>query len=287
VPDWRQDGRGRLLEVALLEWTDQRKSLKEIYVQTGYTLRLLNEIGWEVYESGKPAPSTPGEHNLGVLPVVVQYATRRRMEPLIGESVLGDPNSYIDIYNIDSEIRELLRGQTFGILAVAIGTGDQMVDVEKVKALMRSEKGIDNVLFTPACAEYIQPDATNVTVYQEERKARIREIFRKAAVSFDSDRTGVEAEGALKIKREDMNQTLSKYCDECEKAEYAIAKLWFRDKYGPEDWEQQIRGCRRADPVSRRVRSDAVCRHSRAGAVRDHVGDAARVHEGTEVAAGG
>lgn len=239
MPDWISDGRGRLKEVSLLEPYDPRTTVKEAYNPQGYRLRIVNADGWELYGNGKDLISS-GPHTLGILPIVTHYATRRRMEPLIGEPILGDPNSHIDIYNIDSEIRAMLRGQTFGILNAPLGTGDQMVDVEKAKALMQDEKGIDNVMFTPLPAQYIQPDAGNVTVYQEERKLRVREIFRKASVAFESDSKDAEAEGSLKLKREDMNQTLSKYCDECEKTEYAIARLWFRDQYGDSDWEQRF-----------------------------------------------
>jgi hypothetical protein len=153
--------------------------------------------------------------------------------------VLGDPNLYIDIYNLTSEIRELLRGQTFGITVVKLGTGDAATPIEKAQLMLGQQKGVENIMFTPDGAEYIQPDSTNVTVYQKERQDALRFAYRQAAVPWESDSLDAESEGSLKLKREDMNQVLANYGDECEKAEIEIAKLWFRAEYG-DSWEKKF-----------------------------------------------
>lgn len=240
VPDWVQDDRGKLLAVKLQEAVP-RASIDDGLAGDGqYRERIVTDETWELREVGRGQLQTGDKqpHGFGTLPVVVQYAKQRALAPLIGQPVLGDPNLYIDLYNITSEIRELLRNQTFGILTVKLGTGDQATDVQKAKDMLGSEKGVENVMFTPDGAEYIQPDSTNVTVYQAERKELLRTIYRLAAIPWETDSLDAESEGSLKLKREDMNQVLAGYADQCEQAEYAIAKLWFRGQYG-DSWEQK------------------------------------------------
>lgn len=244
VTDWLQNDRGRLLAVKLLE-SVERASIDESQPESAFRERIVTEETWETRDigtaskRGKKAPVSVERfpHEFGVLPVVVQYAKGRALAPLIGQPILGDPNLYIDLYNITSEIRELLRNQTFGQLAVKLGTGDTATSVEIAQAMIGSEKGAENVMFTPDGAEYIQPDATNVTVYQAERKELLRTIYRLAAIPWETDSLDAESEGSLKLKREDMNQVLAGYADQCEQAEYAIAKLWYRAQYGKDAWE--------------------------------------------------
>lgn len=239
VPDWLLDDRGQLTAVRLLE----PQPRTDIYKQQSNLRpreRVVTETFWELKTnaSGGTPIIQRDTHDFGTLPVVVQYASRRALTPLIGQSVLGDPQLYIDCYNLTSEIRELLRNQTFGMMNVPLGTTADRVSVTEAQTMMGDEKGSENVLFTPGPAAYIQPDTGNVTVYQDERKELIRTIYRLASIPWESDSKDAEAQGSLKLKREDMNQILAGYASECEKAEYQIAKLWFRGQYG-ESWEAE------------------------------------------------
>ncbi len=241
VPDWLMDDRGQLTAVRLLE-PQPRTDLYSQQSNLRPRERVVTETYWELRESGKTGGAvvlTRGDHDFGTLPIVVQYASRRALTPLIGQSVLGDPQLYLDCYNLTSEIRELLRNQTFGMMNVPLGTTADRVSVVEAQTMMGDEKGSENVLFTPGPAAYIQPDTGNVTVYQDERRDLIRTIYRLASVPFESDSKDAEAEGSLKLKREDMNQILAGYASECEKAEYQIAKMWFRGTYGPDAWEAE------------------------------------------------
>jgi len=236
--DWIQNDRGTLTAVKLLE-AAPRTDLTKAFLEQRPRERVVTETDWTLYDfsSGQPKTTT-GAHLFAGLPVVVQYAKRRRLLPLVGASTLNDPALYIDLYNLTSEIRELLRNQTFGIMNVELGTGEHRVGVEEAQTMMGSEKGSENVMFTPGPATYVQPDTANVEVYQKERAELMRSIFRLAAIPWETDSKDAEAEGSLKLKREDMNQVLANYANECQKAEYAIAELWFRSQYG-EAWEQK------------------------------------------------
>jgi hypothetical protein len=237
IPDWRLDDQGRLTAVRLLEAVVQEDPAQPHRLDDCRE-RLVTKDDWKIISKSATDQAEGGPHDFGVVPFVLQYAKRRKLAQLVGQPVLGDPKLYIDLYNLTSEIRELLRNQTFGILTIKLGTGDTAVDISTAQAMLGNEKGVENIMFTPAGAEYIQPDATNVTVYQDERSQLLRTIYRLAAVPWESDSQDAESEGSMKLKREDMNQVLAAYGDECEKAEYEIAKLWFRAEYG-DRWEKE------------------------------------------------
>lgn len=235
MPDWLTDEAGRLTAVKLLEAV-QRTSLDQAASTTDYRERILTAETWA---TGTRGVRDQGPHTFGRLPVVLHYGKRRALGAVIGQSVLFDPQLYIDLYNLTSEIRELLRAQTFGILNIELGTGDQATGAEVAKAMLGQTTGTENVAFTPGPMQYVQPDTANVSIYQEERRELLRTIYRITALAWEADSRDTEATGSLKLKREDMNQVLASYADECEKAEYEIAELWFRAEYG-ERWEEEL-----------------------------------------------
>jgi hypothetical protein len=247
VPDWLQTDRGALTAVKLLEPTP-RESINDAATMTdgAYMERIVTTDTWELRKMERQSKARaqvttvegPFPHEFGTLPIVVQYAKRKALAPLIGQPILGDPGLYIDLYNLTSEIRELLRSQTFGLMNVPLGTGADRVSVDEAQRMMGDEKGAENVIFTPGPGQYLQPDTANVTVYQEERSQLLRTIYRLVGLPWESDSQDAEAEGSMKLKREDFNQLLSMYANNCRAAEMGIAKLWFRGTYG-DTWERE------------------------------------------------
>jgi hypothetical protein len=238
MPDWITDDRDRLQAVRLME-LDPRTSLTDALPSLMQTrTRILTETSWQVLKNGVAASA--GEHGFGTLPVVIHYAARRALSSIVGRSVLVEPQLYLDLFNLTSEIRELLRNQTFGLLNAPLVAGDNnATSVEMAKSMIGTETGAENVVFSPLPLQYVQPDTQNVAVYQEEREALLRTIYRLTSIPWSTDSKAAEAAASLSLKREDMNQLLASYADECEKTEYQIAQLWFRATYGPEAWEAE------------------------------------------------
>lgn len=235
--DWATDDRNTLLAVRLLEGEGRPDLTQPQPSQLNVRERVIDQEMWKVSDAGS---STSGAHGFGALPVVLQYAGRRALAGIVGRSVLGDPQLYIDHYNLTSELRELLRNQTFGLLNAPL-MSDQgvLVDIEAAKNMLGTEAGAENIVFSPEPLNYIQPDTNNVVVYQAEREQLSRMIYRTLSLPWESDSKDAEAAGSLSLKREDLNQRLAMYADECEKSEYQIAKMWFRGYYGPEKWEAE------------------------------------------------
>lgn len=237
-PDWLVDEAGELVAVRFLEVVPRAS----FDAQPGTQIREVTPTGWRVIErhaDGRMAATATaeGEHDYGgALPVVILYGKRRPMTPIIGQSILGDPAIYVDDYNLSSEVRELLRKQTFSILNIPLGTGQDAVQVDQAQAMLGESMGTANVAFTPLAAQYISADPSNVESYQAERQEVRRTMFRLAGLPWEGDSRAAESGDSRRIKREDLNQTLARYADEEQATDRRIAQLWFRATYGAR-WE--------------------------------------------------
>jgi hypothetical protein len=242
VPDWLQAPSGHLTAVKLQE-PILRVSLSDTAARDGLAYR-LTEVTAETarsYTTTEPSAVVEVAHKFGTLPVIVLYAHRRATVPLIGLSGLSDPMLYIDLYNLTSEQRELLRKQTFSVTNVQLGTradGGIAVSVEEAQTMLGSVNSTSNVLFTPGAASMLTADTGNVEVYQATIDALVRMIFRLCAIPYDAESRDAESAEAKRLKRQDYTTALSGYADELTRAEEQIAALWFRGTYG-ESWETQ------------------------------------------------
>jgi len=224
--DWIDD-HGHLKAIKFLE-AAPRVALDQAPLVTDIRVRYVTETEWVLYDQ-RGEVLDRGEHKLGELPVVVLYADRRTLTQVVGASLLGDPQLFIDFYNLISENRELLRKQTFGLLNVPLGPDGS---VETAKTLLGDGTGTDNVLFSSLPAQFLSPAAENSAAYRFERQDLLRAIFRLAGLQWEADSRDAEATGSLKIKREDMSTALAGYADNLESADYAITKLWYRATKG-------------------------------------------------------
>lgn len=245
MPDWANDDAGRLTAVKLLE-AIPRTNLKQP-AQTGVArVRIVDDQQWELLDESKTPTGRvkmksvrTGAHGLGKLPVVLLYSQKRALIQVLGKPTLNDPQLYIDLYNLTSELRELLRKQTFALLNIPLGTGQDQMDVEVAKRLLGNAVGTVNVLFSGLAAAYISPSGENVVSYQTEIARLLRTIYRLTFMPWEADSKDAEAEGSLKLKREDLNLNLSGHADHLERAEYEMAELWFRAEYGAEKWQDE------------------------------------------------
>jgi hypothetical protein len=194
---------------------------------------VVTREGWTIYDPKQGTEIAAGTHDYGgKLPVVYLYGKRHAVYTDVGQSVLGKPENYKDIYNLTSELRELLRNQTFSFLNLPLGTGDAAMSVEDAKAMMGQQTGTMNVLFSGPPAQILSADPANVEGYQTEIARVKRDIYRETGVQWESDSKDAEAEGSLKLKREEMNTRLSQFADECQTADVSLAKVFYAWRYG-------------------------------------------------------
>jgi len=173
-----------------------------------------------------------GKHKLGIVPVVPLHST----DPLLSTSLTATPwildvaNLNFDLYNALSELRELLRSQTFSIFTIPIR--DQ-ADAEKLKDLTISTENA--IPYNPEGGgkpDYVAPPPDPVEAYMKYITALIDQIYRLANLEFTG---GVQKSGIAKeYDWLEFNRTLSSFAEQCEQAEYRIADIvcrWYETEF--------------------------------------------------------
>jgi hypothetical protein len=237
VLNWLTDDDGCITSIKVME---AKTPTTYEQMTTTYQVRVIDEDQSTVYDykSGK-AEGASVPHGLGRLPVVFLYGKRRSFLADVGESVLGDPKNYIDLYNLTSEVRELLRAQTFSLINVPLGTGDGAQSVEEAQTMMGKQTGSMNVLFSAQQAAILTGDPSNVESYHAEIERLKRDVYRETGVQWQTDTKDAEAQGSLEIKREEMNTRIAMYADECQRTEYELIDCFYRAKFGADRSEQK------------------------------------------------
>lgn len=234
--DWLTDAEGQLIGVKLLECAPRGTFAQKPLTDKDLRVRVITETAWTLYDhSGRQLETA--EHGFGRLPVSILYGRRRLLEPVIGKSVIGDPQLHIDSYNLTSEVRELLRNQTFALLNVPIGNEGS---VEREQGQIGKQSGTSNVLFSTNPASFISPEASNVQAYHEHLDRLARTIYRLASAPWESDSRDAESTGSMQLKRQDQQNTLVKYASEVQRVELDILDLLYRALYGPDQAAKQM-----------------------------------------------
>lgn len=232
VLDWLEDDGQKLIAVKLGEiaprstFGDPSAALSRIRV------RIVDDTEWRLYGPNGgllKGAAGRGAHGFGELPVEILYAKRRLLTPFIGKSVMGDPQLYIDLYNLISEVRELLRNQTFAILNIPIGP-EGSVQTEQEK--MGRQSGTSSALITSEPAQYISPSGDNVAAYHEHIDRLARMIYRLASAPWEGDSKDAESADSRRIKRNEYDQILKTFALELQRCEKRLTALAYRALYG-------------------------------------------------------
>jgi hypothetical protein len=239
VVDWLVNDQGALTAVKFLEAVPRETFAKLSNTQSvDIRVREVTADGWRLLNRAGKVISE-GSHDFGKVPAFVLYAKRRALTPFIGRSVLGDPQLFIDLYNLISETRELLRKQTFSILNVPIG--DAPGGVQREQELIGQQSGTGNILFTTNSAQMLSPDNSNVTSYHEHIDRLTRLIYRLSILPWEGDGRATESGDSRRIKREDLNQQLASFADELQRVDEFVTSLVYRAYYGEAaaTWEER------------------------------------------------
>jgi hypothetical protein len=168
-----------------------------------------------------------GMHNLGCVPVVPLLSRPGDPGKLTPQSEFYSiAQTNLALYNLCSEIRELIRAQAFAILTYPISS-DGGQDAEDMKDLV---VGPENVLGYDGSLsnkpEYTAPPADQLAQLRAERTDLITEIYRMAEMSHV---TGVETKTSGVAKQWDFqqaNQVLADFAWNCQDAEIKMATLF-------------------------------------------------------------
>lgn len=183
---------------------------------------LLTRDEWIIYDSdGKEINRVT--HGLGMVPITCFFDRRSKKERnFLGISVLSDI-AFIsrDVYNSCSELKQILRDQTFAFLALQGDANEyDKISVGTHKGLLYPEGRNP-----PA---YISPASSNAEVYFNHIDRQITKIFQMAKLQPGSaefeGQTAVQQSGVAKAW--DFNQTNSALAKKAGNMEDGEMKLW-------------------------------------------------------------
>lgn len=224
VLNWALDRFGRPYWVMLIEIgdlnTDYQTFNKESRLSTNY--RLWTREEWILYNE-KYEEIDRGLHGLGFVPISCAYDRKSKKEKaFLGISFIADI-SFIarDIYNSCSELKQILRDQTFSILAIQ---GD-------AKDYPAIEVATNKGLLVPKDAQmpqYITPPPGPADTLMKHIDGQVSRIFQLAKLEGGSasfkGQDAVEQSGVSKAW--DFNQTNSALTTKAGNLEDAETKAW-------------------------------------------------------------
>ena len=223
IEEYELDEYGNLKRIVFSEKKGKKREL------TNEVLRVLDENDKVILERENP---------LEVLPVVVL----RTSDQLLYEELFSEPFIYtiaqlnFELYNLISEIREILRNITFPVLTYPVRSIESFSQKEIIV-------GTENALLyepeTGGKPDFVAPPPAPVEVYLEYLNKVIEQIYRTVNLEFvlgsQTQKSGV----ALEFEFQNLNTLLSMFAMNLEKAEYEIANIvskW----HGKEKYEGTI-----------------------------------------------
>ena len=224
IVNWSLDIYGRPYWVLVREERDGNQDPynydSQNLTQVNYRLWTVNE--WVLY-NGEGQEMRRAAHNMGQVPIVcVVNKKSKKHKSFMGISALADI-AYIarDVYNSCSELKQVLREQTFAILTLQ-GSADEYDEVTV---------GTSKALLYPDERErpgFISPPGENARVMFEHIEKQISAMFRLAKLEGGSaqfnGQNAVSESGVSKAY--DFNETNQALSDKADNLQDAEAKIW-------------------------------------------------------------
>lgn len=183
--------------------------------------RTYDETGWRVLAGQKVLAQ--GTHDLGVCPILA--FTESGLFPAEGEfSTLADLSKRL--YNVRSELDEILRAQTFSLLTYKVPETRFPLDLGPVAQSI----GTSNLMQTfDGGAEFIAPPEGPARIYLDVI-AQIEGLMRQAALIVDIPNSGQQESGiALQLRFQALNASLVHFArrmEDFERRVWAVVGLW-------------------------------------------------------------
>ncbi|WP_312337217.1 hypothetical protein [Anaerospora hongkongensis] len=179
------------------------------------------ETAWKCERDGKTEEQ---EHGLGVVPVIPLFGVDADDGDMLPTGdMLAIARINLAIFNLCSELRELLRNQAFSILCYPVTENS---DHEGLDDLVTGTENALNFDGNGSAPLYITPPAEQAELLQKELSRLVEEIYRLATLSSV---VGVQQKTSGVSKAwdfENTNQSLSDMAENCQEAEMKMAYLF-------------------------------------------------------------
>lgn len=208
VTGYRLDAKGQLAEVTFSDTA-------EIAGQTKTVSRRYDAEGWAVLEGDKVLQA--GTHDLGVCPIL-PFA-ESGLFPHVGPfAAVADLSKRL--YNLRSELDEILRAQTFSLLAYQVPSADQATfDPGQVAETFSTEALL---IYGAEAPRFIAPPDGPATIYQAVI-AQVEALTRDAALYVDPPTSHQESGVAMALRFQALNAALVAFARRMEDFE---RRLW-------------------------------------------------------------
>jgi len=174
-----------------------------------------------------------GEHKLGVVPVIPFAVTQLEDDELLATPfILEIARLQKDFYNVVSELRTILRDNTFPVLTFPV-KGDSEIEALKNQGLtLSTNNGLLYNAEAGAKPEFIAPPSEPAQIYLSYMEFLIKQIFKQVNLDFASSR----AESGLAKQYDYLEFTtmLVNFANALEACEYKIAELvgrWLDEEF--------------------------------------------------------
>ena len=223
VINWDYDRFGQLNWIVLLEVgsnnADPMAYSKEKAVNKNY--RMWTRTEWILYDNEYKELGR-ASHNLGIVPVTITFDKKSKsVKNMLGISSIADI-AFIarDVYNSCSELRQILRDQTFSFLTLQGKSNDyNQLEVGTNKGLLYPE-GMN-------APGYISPESSNAETYFTHIANQVTKMFQIAKLeggSANQEQTAVQESGTSKAW--DFNETNAALTQKAANMEDAEMKRW-------------------------------------------------------------
>ena len=228
ILNWSLDEYGNPYWVLVRETYDGNKDVATFDPRKRHVIqyRLWTREMWALYDDSY-VQIADGIHGLGVVPIVCAFDKKsKKVRNFLGVSTLADI-AFIarDIYNSCSELKQILRDQTFAFLAIN-GSANEYSELEI---------GIGKGLLYPEgrqVPQYISPPSSNAQTYFEHIDRQVSKIFQLAKLDSGgvsgkvANAQGIADQQSGVSKAWDFNQTNSALSDKAGNLEDAEMKIW-------------------------------------------------------------
>jgi hypothetical protein len=223
VLNWSLDKFGNAYWVLVKEYADVNIDPKNYDPKAvcDWTFKLWTRTEWYQYDREYRLIAS-GVHGLGIVPIVCVYSKKSKTASnFLGISDLSDI-SFIarDIYNSCSELKQILRDQTFAFLAIQGDASEyNELSVGTSKALLYPENR--------NAPQYVSPPQVNAQVYFDHIDRQVRKIYQLAKLeggSAQQVQTATVQSGTSKAW--DFNETNSALAKKAAMMEDGEIRIW-------------------------------------------------------------
>lgn len=223
IVNWSLDAFGSPYWVLLREYVESnidpmafdQKKIKD------YRYKLWTRTAWFSYDR-EFKPIAQGTHPVGEVPIVCIYDKKSLKEiSFLGIATLADIAFVArDVYNSCSELKQILRDQTFAFLAInGVSSEYDEISVGTMKGLLYPEGR--NV------PQYVSPPADNAATYFTHIDRQVRKIYQLAKLeggSATQEQTAEQQTGVSKAW--DFNETNTALAKKALNLEDGERKIW-------------------------------------------------------------